>query len=52
MLQLSPSKSFSHFEVFIELHLLLLIASLYGSNLSTNGDFKKIENSKFLITKK
>ena len=42
---LAPSKTLFTFEPLVEIHMFMLIMSVYGANLSTLGDFKRIENS-------
>lgn len=42
----SPSLALSIFDSLVEAHLLMLMVSVHGANLSTIGDFKKIEKSK------
>ena len=41
---LSPSVAFTIFESLVDGHLFTLMISVYGANLATNGDFKRIEN--------
>jgi len=41
----SPSKAIFIVESMIEIHPLLLVASLYGANLWSIGEMKKIENT-------
>ena len=42
----APSNTLFTFEPLVEIHMFMLIISMYGANLSTIGDFKRIEKSK------
>lgn len=43
----TPSKLLAAFEFLDETHLCMLMVSVYGANVSTIADFKRIEHSKF-----
>lgn len=45
---LSPSLIMAVLEPIIETNLILIVAGLVGANVWCEGDFKRIENSKFL----
>lgn len=45
----APSKTLFTLESLVEIHAFMLIISIYGANVSTIGDFKKIENSEYLV---
>lgn len=42
----APSKTLFTLEPLVEIHMFMLILSIYGANLTTIGDFKKIEKSR------
>ena len=46
---LVPSEGLIVFESLIGLQAILIMISIYAANLSTNGDFKKIENCKVVF---
>lgn len=48
---ISPSKTLLSFEPLIEIHLYLLMFSVFGANVSTVKDFKRVEKSKILLLK-
>lgn len=43
---LSPSVAFGIFDSLVDGHLFMLMISMYGANVATNGDFKRIEKSR------
>ena len=49
MSNLSASLCMANFELVVQPHALMLVMSLFGSNLSTVGDFKRIENGELFF---